>query len=57
MCDKPFQSCLDEDEWSDLRREVALTWHERNQRCPECRQVGFHLRGCPEAKDHEQTNC
>lgn len=53
MTDRPFQSCLDEDEWNDLKREVALTWHERNHCCPECRQVGFHLRGCPETKDNE----
>jgi len=43
-----FQSCLDEDELADLKREAALQWHERNRRCPECGHHGFHAPRCPE---------
>lgn len=51
----PFVSCLDEDEWADLKREAALNWHAQNRRCPECGHVGFHLPRCPERDRKPET--
>lgn len=48
---------MDDIDMADLKREGTAQRKAASAYCPECRCVGYHASGCPEAADDDEEAC